>query len=469
MPRKKPQPLVKALAIDGIAQKGKGVGRTKDGQVVFVQGAIPGDLVDVQIQKKRRRHLEGKVTKIIEASPDRTDPVCHHFGLCGGCSWQHMAYETQLKHKQRQVEDAMSRIAGLENISYAPIIGCSETFGYRNKMEFSFSAKRWLSYEEINGETEIKDRTALGFHIPGMWDKVVDIDHCHLQPELPNKIRNEVKAYARANSLSFYDSRAKDGFLRSLMLRSTRSGELMVVIQFFYEDVDAQNELLQHLKDSFAEISSLQYIINEKANDSIYDQEILLFSGKNYITEKMGSLSFRITAKSFYQTNPAQAEVLYAKAFELAALKETDIVYDLYTGLGTIAQYCAHACTKVVGVESVPDAVQAAIENAKRNKIKNTHFEVGDMRKILTDDFVEKYENPDVVIVDPPRDGMHQKVVEQLIKINSPKILYISCNASTQARDLIALKEVYKLESSQAVDMFPHTQHVENIVLLSRK
>lgn len=468
MPRKKPQPPIEALHIDGIAQRGKGVGRTQDGQVVFVQGAIPKDVVDVQVQKKRRRHLEGKVSAIVKASPDRIDPKCQHFGLCGGCSWQHMSYQAQLKHKQSQVEEVMNRIGGLENLNYAPIIGCGETYGYRNKMEFSFSARRWLSFEEINGETEINDRTALGFHIPGMWDKIIDIDYCHIQPELPNKVRNEVKIYARENGLSFYDVRAKEGFLRSLMLRSTHAGEIMVIIQFFYEDKKAQQGLLDYLIERFPEITSLQYVINEKANDSIYDQEVHCYSGTPFITEYMGKLAFRITAKAFYQTNSSQAEVLYAKSLALADLKPTDIVYDLYSGLGTIAQYIAHACTKVVGVESVVDAVAAAKENAKRNKIENVCFEVGDMRQIFTDDFVKKHQSPDVIITDPPRDGMHPAVIEQLIKIEARKILYISCNPATQARDFSLLKSEYNIEISQAVDMFPHTQHIENIVLLTK-
>jgi 23S rRNA (uracil1939-C5)-methyltransferase len=468
MLKNKPQPTIEKLAINGIAQKGKGVGRTPDGQVVFVKGAIPGDIVGVTVQKRRRRHLEGKVSNIIKASPDRIEAVCDHFGVCGGCSWQHMSYEAQLRHKQTEVNEALARIGGLENVNCAPIISCEETFGYRNKMEFSFSARRWLSFEEINGDNKIEDRTALGFHIPGMWDKIVDIEHCHIQPDLPNKIRNEIKNYAREHTLSFYDAREQEGFLRSLMLRTTLSGELMVVIQFFHEDKAAQTSLLTHLKESFSEITSLQYIINEKGNDTIYDQEIHCFSGTAYITEKMGDLSFRITAKAFYQTNPAQAEVLYAKALEMAELKPTDVVYDLYTGLGTIAQYVAHACKKVVGVESVPDAIVAAKENAKRNKIDNAIFKVGDMRKVFTDSFVKRNNTPDIVITDPPRDGMHKDVIKQLLKVSPSKILYISCNPSTQARDLAILKNVYEVKLSQAVDMFPHTQHVENIVLLSK-
>ena len=468
MRKNKPQPTIEKLTVEGIAQKGRGVGRTPDGQVVFVKGAIPGDIVGVTVQKRRRRHLEGKVSNIIKASPDRIEAVCDHFGVCGGCSWQHMSYEAQLRHKQTEINEAMRRIAGLENIKYAPIIGCEETFGYRNKMEFSFSARRWLNFKEINGNNKIKDRTALGFHIPGMWDKVVDIEHCHIQPNLPNKIRNEIKKYARKNNLSFYDTKEQEGFLRSLILRTTLSGELMVVIQFFYNDKAAQTSLLTHLKESFPEITSLQYIINEKANDTIYDQEIHCFSGTSYIKEKMSNLTFRITPKAFYQTNPAQAEVLYAKVLEMAQLKPTDVVYDLYTGLGTIAQYVAHACKKVVGVESVPEAILAAKENAKRNKIFNVAFEVGDMRKVFNDNLINQYNKPDIIITDPPRDGMHKDIIKQLLKIMPDKILYISCNPSTQARDLSILKNVYEVKLSQAVDMFPHTQHVENIVFLSK-
>ena len=469
MRRKKNIPPIEKLAISGTAKKGKGIGRTDAGQVVFVQGAIPGDIVDVTIQKKRRRHLEGKVSYFHQESLDRIAPVCSHFDSCGGCTWQHMEYDAQLRHKEQEVSDALARIGGVEVSEYAPIQGCENTYGYRNKMEFSFSARRWLTPEEISGNKEVSDKTALGFHIPGMWDKIVDIDYCHLQAELPNRIRNEVKMYARQNKLSFYDAREKNGFLRSLMLRNTLAGEIMVVIQFFYEDKDARIALLEHLKNTFAEITSLQYIINEKANDSIYDQEVICYHGIPYINETMGDLTFRITPKAFYQTNPAQAEILYAKALEMANLKKTDIVYDLYTGLGTIAQYIAHACKKVVGIESVPEAITAAKENAKRNAITNTYFEVGDMRKVFTKNFVERHGIADVIITDPPRDGMHKDVIKQILELKIPKILYISCNPQTQARDLDSLCMHYEVTMSQAVDMFPHTQHIENIVLLKLK
>ena len=466
MRRKKPLQPIEKLRVDGIGKKGKGVGRTKEGQVVFIQGAIPGDIVDVNIQKKRRKYLEGKIAQIHIESADRVLPKCTHFGTCGGCSWQHMEYTAQLRHKQQEVTDALQRIGGIEIPHFEPIIGCKDFFGYRNKMEFSFSARRWLTANEISGENPIEDRTALGFHIPGMWDKIVDISYCHIQPELPNSIRNEVKAYARNAGLSFYDARDKEGFLRSLMLRTTLKGEIMVVIQFFYENKIARKALLDHLVETFPMITSLQYIINEKANDSIYDQEIHCYHGSPYISESMGDLSFRITPKAFYQTNPAQAEVLYTKALELAALKNTDVVYDLYTGLGTIAQFVAHTCKKVIGIESVPEAIVAAKENAKRNNIENAFFEVGDMRKVFTDDFVTRYGKADVILVDPPRDGMHKDVITQLLKVLSPKILYISCNPQTQARDVALLDAQYKVVVSQAVDMFPHTQHIENIVLL---
>ncbi len=466
MRRKKPIPPIEKLTIDGIAKKGKGVGRTSEGQVVFVKGAIPGDVIGVTVQKKRRRHLEGSISAIYKSSSDRVEAKCTHFGVCGGCSWQHMRYEAQLRHKQKEVEDALQRIGGIKIQKIAPIIGCTNTFGYRNKMEFSFSAKRWLTTDEINGDVPINDRTALGFHIPGMWDKIIDIEYCHIQPELPNAIRNEIKAYARKQKLSFFDARAKEGLLRSLMLRTTSAGEIMVVIQFFYEDKYIREALLNHLIEVFPEINSLQYIINEKANDSIYDQEIHHYYGNSFITEHMGKLAFQITPKSFYQTNPKQAEVLYAKATALAELKETDTVYDLYTGLGTIAQYIANQCKKVIGIESVPEAIKAALENAKRNGIENTAFEVGDMRKVFTNDFIERHGKADVIIVDPPRDGMHKNVINQLLEVKSSKILYISCNPSTQARDLELLNTTYEPVISQAVDMFPHTQHVENIVLL---
>jgi len=466
MRRKKPLPPIEKLSIEGIAKKGKGVGRTKEGQVVFVKSAIPGDVVDVNVQKKQRRYLEGKVAKFHKESTDRVLPKCEHFGTCGGCTWQHMEYQAQLRHKQQEVTDALQRIGGIDVTDFKPIIGCENPFAYRNKMEFSFSARRWLTAAEISGDNAVKDRTALGFHIPGMWDKIVNISYCHIQPELPNNIRNKVKEYARKQGLSFFDAREKEGFLRSLMLRTTLSGEVMVVIQFFHENKDARLDLLDHLKECFPEITSLQYIINEKANDSIYDQEIYCYHGTNYITEQMVDLSFRITPKAFYQTNPAQAEVLYAKVLELAVLKNTDVVYDLYTGLGTIAQFVAHACKKVVGIESVPEAIIAAKENAKRNGIENAFFEVGDMRKVFTDDFVARHGKADVIITDPPRDGMHKEVINQLLKLKTLKILYISCNPQTQSRDLALLNKEYNVVLSQAMDMFPHTQHVENIVLL---
>lgn len=466
MRKKKPIPPIEKLRIDGIAKKGKGVGRTQEGQVVFVQGAIPGDVVHVNIQKKRRRHLEGKVAQIIEESEDRTLPKCEHFGTCGGCTWQHMEYTAQLRHKQQEVMDALERIGGVEVPQYAQIVGCEDIFGYRNKMEFSFSARRWLTAEEISGDKDVEDRTALGFHIPGMWDKIIDISYCHIQPDLPNSIRNEIKEYARKQELSFFDAREKNGFLRSLMLRTTLSGDIMVVLQFFHEDQIARVALLDHLVKTFPNITSLQYIINEKANDTIYDQEIHCYHGTHYITEKMGDLAFRITPKAFYQTNPAQAEVLYAKALALAELKKTDIVYDLYTGLGTIAQFVANSCKKVIGIESVPEAIIAAKENAERNNISNAVFKVGDMRKVFTEDFVTRHGKPDVIISDPPRDGMHKDVINQLLKLKTPKILYISCNPQTQARDLLLLNTVYEVVISQAIDMFPHTQHIENIVLL---
>lgn len=466
MRKKKPIPPIEKLRIDGIAKKGKGVGRTQEGQVVFVQGAIPGDVVHVNIQKKRRRHLEGKVAQIIEESEDRTLPKCEHFGTCGGCTWQHMEYTAQLRHKQQEVMDALERIGGVEVPQYAQIVGCEDIFGYRNKMEFSFSARRWLTAEEISGDKDVEDRTALGFHIPGMWDKIIDISYCHIQPDLPNSIRNEIKEYARKQELSFFDAREKNGFLRSLMLRTTLSGDIMVVLQFFHEDQIARVALLDHLVKTFTNITSLQYIINEKANDTIYDQEIHCYHGTHYITEKMGDLAFRITPKAFYQTNPAQAEVLYAKALALAVLKKTDIVYDLYTGLGTIAQFVANSCKKVIGIESVPEAIIAAKENAERNNISNAVFKVGDMRKVFTEDFVTRHGKPDVIISDPPRDGMHKDVINQLLKLKTPKILYISCNPQTQARDLLLLNTVYEVVISQAIDMFPHTQHIENIVLL---
>ena len=455
------------LPITGIATKGKALARTDEGLVVFVQGAVPGDIADVEVYKKRRSYAEGRVAQLISPSPDRIDPVCEHFGVCGGCQWQHLSYQAQLRHKQQEVTDNLQRIGGLEFPEPSPILGSKNAFGYRNKMEYSFSNRRWLTQEEIQGESTL-ERNALGFHKPGMWDKVVDINNCHLQAESANAIRNFVRDYSIARQLDFFDHRNKSGFLRTMMIRNTSIGQWMVVIQFFKEDTQARTALLDALVEAFPQINSVHYVINNKPNDSIYDQDIICYHGEPYIEEQMEDLVFRITPKAFYQTNSAQAYELYKIVRKLAQLTEAERVYDLYTGLGTIAQFVAKDAAYVVGVESVPEAIDAAKENASRNQLSNTFFEVGDMKKVFNDDFVSRHGLPDVVITDPPRDGMHKDVVHQLLKLQPKRIVYVSCNPATQARDLALMKNDYEVKEVQPVDMFPHTQHVENVVLLER-
>lgn len=463
MKRKK----IEKLPLTGIATKGKALARTEEGLVVFVQGGVPGDIADVEVYKKRRSYAEGRVAKLVNPSPDRIEPKCEHFGVCGGCQWQHLSYEAQLKHKQQEVHNNLQRIGGISDIEYFPILGSANVFEYRNKMEYSFSNRRWLTKEETQSNSTL-ERNALGFHKPGMWDKVVDVDACHLQQNHANDIRNFVRDYAINHQLEFFDHRNKKGLLRTMMIRNSSVGQWMVVIQFFEDKKQVRINLLDALIKAFPEIHSLNYVINTKANDSIYDQEVVCYHGTPFIEEKMENLIFRITPKAFYQTNSEQAFALYKIVRQMAQLTGSERVYDLYTGLGTIAQFVAKDADYVVGVESVPEAIEAARENAVRNQITNTHFEVGDMKKVFNDGFIDLHGKPDVVITDPPRDGMHKDVINQLLKLNPKRIVYVSCNVSTQARDLALMKDSYKVTSAQPVDMFPHTQHVENVVLLER-
>ena len=468
MSRKRIDRTESGLEIIDINAKGMGVAKTLDGAVYFVKNVVPGDVVDVRVYKKRRGYFEAEPTHWVHISKERTDPVCEHFGVCGGCKWQHLSYEGQLRFKEKGVLHNLKHIGKLDIQSILPIAGVENPYYYRNKMEFSFSNKRWLTAKEIQ-EEEIIQRQGLGFHKPNMWDKVVDIQHCHLQAEPSNKIRNAIRTYALNQQLEFFDPREQSGFLRTLMIRNTLGGEVMVLIQFFKEDKVQREEFLNFLDEQFPEITSLLYCINSKANDSLYDQEIFCYRGKEFITEHLGKLQFRITAKSFYQTNPEQAKTLYRIAKEFANLKATDTVYDLYTGTGSIALSLADACAKVIGIESVPEAITAAKVNAQHNQINNASFEVGDMKDFFNDSFIDKYGKADVVITDPPRNGMHVKVVEQLLKLAPQRIVYVSCNSATQARDLELLKKRYDVLKSQAIDMFPQTHHIENVVLLQLK
>ncbi len=451
------------------AAKGKTIGKAPDGRVIFLTNTVPGDVVDVQTTKKRKAYFEGVATTFHSLSDKRVDPVCQHFGVCGGCKWQDMGYEHQLFYKQKEVENNLKRIGHLDLPEMTPILGSEKQYFYRNKMEFSFSDSRWLTLDEIQSDEEITDKNALGFHIPGMWDKILDIKKCHLQKDPSNAIRLETKNFAIANGLTFFNPRNQHGMLRTLMIRTSSIGEIMVLVQFF-EDAKAKRELLlQHLSETFPEITALLYVINPKQNDTIYDQEIICFGGRDHIFEEMEGLKFKINAKSFYQTNSEQAYELYKITRDFADLKGDELVYDLYTGTGTIAQFVSKKAKKVIGIESVPEAILDAKANAKRNNIDNVEFYVGDMKNVFNKEFINAHGVPDVIITDPPRDGMHKDVVQQILNIAPKKVVYVSCNSATQARDLEMMKDMYTVAKVQPVDMFPQTHHVENVVLLEKK
>ena len=449
--------------------KGKTVAKAPDGRVIFLPNAVPGDVVDVQTFKKRKSFYEGKATVFHKLSDKRTESKCEHFGTCGGCKWQHMSYEHQLFYKQNEVTNNLTRIGHIELPEVTPILGSANQYFYRNKMEFSFSDSRWLTMEEIQSDGDLGDRNALGFHIPGMWDKILDVKKCWLQADPSNKIRNAVKQFALENKLEFFNTRNQSGLLRTLMIRTSSTGDIMVMIQLFKENKIKREALLDFLAGAFPQITSLQYVINEKANDTIYDQDVICYKGQDHIFEEMEGLKFKINPKSFYQTNSEQAFELYKITRDFASLTGDELVYDLYTGTGTIAQFVAKKAKKVVGIESVPDAIIAAKENAQLNKIENVDFYVGDMKNVFNVDFINEHGHPDVIITDPPRDGMHKDVVNQILNISPKKIVYVSCNSATQARDLALMNTMYKVIKTQAVDMFPQTFHVENVVLLEKR
>jgi len=469
MARKNRRQVFENIEVIDAGAKGKSIAKAPDGKVIFLTNAVPGDVVDIQTTKKRKAYYEGTATKFHTYSEKRTTPKCEHFGTCGGCKWQFMDYSHQLDYKQNEVVNNLTRLGKIELPDVTPILGSKKQFMYRNKMEFSFSDSRWLTLEEIQQDQEIENRNALGFHMPGMWDKILDINQCHLQEDPSNSIRNTVKEFATEHNIPFYNARKQEGLLRTLMIRIASTGEIMVLIQFFYEDVAMRTLLMDHLAETFPQITSLQYVINGKGNDTIYDQEVICYKGKDYIEEEMEGLRFKINAKSFYQTNSEQAYELYKITRDFAGLSGDELVYDLYTGTGTIAQFVAKKAKKVIGVEAVPEAIEDAKENARRNNIDNAEFYVGDMKKVFTQEFINQHGHPDVVITDPPRDGMHKDVVEQLLNISADKIVYVSCNSATQARDLALLDGTYKVTKTQAVDMFPQTYHVENVVLLEKR
>lgn len=470
MARKKTDKIVfEHVEVLDAGAKGVCVAKAPDGKVIFIPNVVPGDVVDVQTVKKRKAYYEGRATQVHTFSEHRVEPVCEHFGSCGGCKWQNMAYSQQLVYKQQEVFNHLKRIGKIELPEFEPILGSKEQFFYRNKMEFSFSNARWLTPEEIQSGEELGKENALGFHIPKMWDKILDIKKCWLQGDPSNDIRNEIRAFANQHQMEFFNPRENSGFLRTLMIRTASTGEIMVLIQFFKEDKAQRELLLNFILERFPMITSLQYVINEKLNDTIYDQEVICYHGRDYILEEMEGLQFRVNAKSFYQTNSEQAYELYSITRDFAGLTGEELVYDLYTGTGTIAQFVSRKAKKVIGVEAVPEAIADAKINADHNKITNCEFFVGDMKNVFNDEFIETHGQPDVIITDPPRDGMHKDVVDQILKIAPKRVVYVSCNSATQARDLALMDEKYKVVKVRPVDMFPQTHHVENVVLLEKR
>ena len=469
MKRKTKRVVFEDLNVTDAGAKGKAIAHAPDGRVVFIDNAVPGDIATVQTFKKRKGFYEATATSFSKYSEKRSEPECPHFGVCGGCKWQNMGYEHQLFYKQNEVEQNLKRISKVELPPFSPILGSKKQYFYRNKMEFSFSNNKWLTLEQIKSGEVIENRNALGFHIPGMWDKILDLDKCYLQPDPSNAIRDFVKSKAEELGLAFYNTRNQEGFLRTLMIRISSTGETMVLIQFFHEDKKNRTLLMDAIVNEFPKLTSLLYVINSKGNDTIYDQEVHVYHGRDYILEEMEGLQFKVNAKSFYQTNSDQAYELYKITRDFAGLSGSELVYDLYTGTGTIAQFVSKNAAKVIGVEAVPEAIEAAKENAKLNNIDNTEFFVGDMKNVFNEAFIETNGKPDVVITDPPRDGMHANVVGQLLNLEAEKIVYVSCNSATQARDLALLDSKYKVTKVQPVDMFPQTHHVENVVLLEKR
>ena len=440
-----------------------------DEMVVFVPYGAPGDVVDVQITKKRHSYAEGRIVRLVKAGDVRIAPRCEHFGVCGGCRWQHLPYSVQLECKQRQVSDALQRIGKVEFPPITPIKGSVRIWEYRNKMEYTYSNRRWLTPEQMASGEVFDDRDGAGFHIPGAFDKVLDIDCCHLQDDLGNQLRRFIKEYAKANGLSFYDLREQHGLLRTLMVRIASTGEVMAVMCFGEDDRAAIEQVMSAVKTEFPQITSLLYVVNLKANDTISDQEVVTYSGRDYIEEEMEGLRFRIGPKSFYQTNSEQAYELYKVARDFADLHDDELVYDLYTGTGTIANFVSRRCRHVIGIEYVPEAIADAKVNSQVNGIDNTEFYAGDMKDVLTDEFIERHGRPQVMIIDPPRAGMHADVVKVVLNARPERIVYVSCNPATQARDLAMMNEQYRIVAVQPVDMFPHTHHVENVVKLVRR
>lgn len=466
--KRKELPVVENVEITGVAAEGKSIARVDD-MVVFIPYGAPGDVVNIKLDKKKRNYAEAHIVDMVKPSPDRVTPACEHFGVCGGCKWQHIPYESQLRYKRDQVVDALTRIAKVEIPEVNPTLGSKETFCYRNKLEYTFSCKCWITFEDLRSGREIADRNALGFHIPGAFDKVLDIKKCWLQDDLSNRIRLFVRQYALAKGYEFYDIKAQQGLMRTLMVRIASTGEVMLIVVFARPEQEKIDDLMGAIATEFPEITSLLYVVNQKVNDTIADQEVITYRGRDYINEEMEGLQFRIGPKSFYQTNSLQAYELYKVARRMACLKPDDLVYDLYTGTGTIANFVARQVKKVVGIEYVPEAIADAKLNSEVNGIDNTIFFAGDMKDVLTDGFIEEHGRPDVMIIDPPRAGMHEDVVNVILNARPERIVYVSCNPATQARDLALMDSLYRVEEVQPVDMFPHTHHVENVVRMTRR
>ena len=471
---RKPLPMLESVTIEAVAAEGKCIFHHGE-QVVFVPFCVPGDVADVQIVKKKHRYCEGRVVRLVTPSPVRATPRCEHFGICGGCKWQNLPYEEQLKAKQQQVHDQLERIGKVELPTFRPILGSVKIWEYRNKLEFGCCDKRWFTQEELQDpslDLAAQDNSAIGFHITGAFDKIYPISKCWLMDDLHNKIRNAIRDYAFSTGMTFFDLRQQHGLLRDIMIRNSNTGEWMVLIQFHYDvegDEQRAKALLQHIADKFPEITSLMYVDNQKCNDTFGDLDLSVFKGNDHIFETMEDLRFKVGPKSFYQTNTEQAYHLYSVARNFAKLTGDELVYDLYTGTGTIANFVARQAREVIGIEYVPEAIEDAKVNSQVNNIGNTKFYAGDMKDILNDEFIEKHGRPDVIITDPPRAGMHQDVIDTILRAHPKRIVYVSCNPSTQARDLQALDVAYKVMAVQPVDMFPHTPHVENVVLLEEK
>ena len=469
--KKKPFPVLENITITDVAAEGKALTRVGE-MVVFVPFAVPGDIVDLQIKKKKHSYCEAEVVRFIKYSNVRATPKCEHFGVCGGCKWQNLPYEEQLKAKQKQVYDQLRRIGKVELPEFQPIMGSVKTFEYRNKLEFGCCNKRWLTKDQVASGFKYDNMNGIGFHITGAFDKILPIEKCWLMDDTHNQIRNAIRDYAFENNLNFFDLRGQKGLLRDIIIRNSNTGEWMVIVQFHYDqegDEQKAKALLQHVADRFPQITALMYVNNQKCNDTIGDQDVMVFKGNDHIFETMEGLKFKVGPKSFYQTNTDQAYLLYKVAREFAQLTGEEIVYDLYTGTGTIANFVAHKAKKVIGIEYVPEAIEDAKVNSQVNGIENTSFFAGDMKDILTDGFIAEHGRPDVIITDPPRAGMHPDVISVIMKARPKRIVYVSCNPSTQARDLQLLDAEYKVVKVQPVDMFPHTPHVENVVLLEIK